>query len=82
MRALIVDTVLLVSIVSLAHPVVKFVYSGGVNVRVAVGLPAGVIVYYFLLALVFLRRPECSPAPSTTAGSPGFGGAGPRLAAC
>ena len=53
-RALIVDTVLLVSIVSLAHPVVKFVYSGGVNVRVAVGLPAGVIVYYFLLALVFL----------------------------
>jgi FlaA1/EpsC-like NDP-sugar epimerase len=53
-RALVVDTVLLVSIVALVHPVVKFVYSGGVNVRVAVGLPAGVIVYYFLLALVFL----------------------------
>jgi FlaA1/EpsC-like NDP-sugar epimerase len=50
-RALLIDTVLLVSIVALAHPVLR--YSDGIEIG-AVGLPAGVIVYYFLLALVFL----------------------------
>src|ERR1017187_10291022 len=49
-RALIIDTVLLVSIVALAHPVLLY-KDGGES---AVALPAGVVVYYFLLALVFL----------------------------
>src|ERR1700690_2497976 len=50
-RALIIDTVVLVSIVALVHPVLK--YRGSAELG-ALGLPVGVIVYYLLLALVFL----------------------------
>jgi FlaA1/EpsC-like NDP-sugar epimerase len=55
-RSLVIDTVLLVSIVALVHPVVKVEpNAAGVYHDVgAVGLPASVIVYYFLLTLVFL----------------------------
>jgi FlaA1/EpsC-like NDP-sugar epimerase len=55
-RSLLIDTVLLVSIVALVHPVVKEEPNaeGVYHVVGAVGLPAGVIVYYFLLTLVFL----------------------------
>jgi FlaA1/EpsC-like NDP-sugar epimerase len=55
-RTLLIDTVLLVSIVALVHPVplVKPNAAGVYHDVGAVGLPAGVIVYYFLLTLVFL----------------------------
>jgi FlaA1/EpsC-like NDP-sugar epimerase len=49
-RALIIDTVLLVTIVSLAHPVLAYKH----RVQSAVELPVGVVVYYLLLTLVFL----------------------------
>jgi FlaA1/EpsC-like NDP-sugar epimerase len=50
-RALVVDAVLIVTIVALAHPVIK--YRGHVEIG-AVGIPLGVLVLYLLLALVFL----------------------------
>jgi FlaA1/EpsC-like NDP-sugar epimerase len=60
-RALIVDTVVLVSVVAVVHPVLAHVKTATIGPdghhvvdTVNVGMPAGVIVYYFLLALVFL----------------------------
>jgi FlaA1/EpsC-like NDP-sugar epimerase len=51
-RALVVATVLLVSIVAVVHPV-DWLSDGG-SLHTAVGLPGGVIVFFFLLALAFL----------------------------
>ena len=50
-RSLVIATVLLVSIVSRAHPVLR--YRHGVDIG-AIPLPLTVIVVYFLLSLVFL----------------------------
>jgi FlaA1/EpsC-like NDP-sugar epimerase len=50
-RSLVIATVLLVSIVALVHPVLR--YRHGVDIG-AIPLPLTVIVVYFLLSLVFL----------------------------
>ena len=49
-RALVVSTVLLVSVVAVVHPA----YSYHRGIRTPLGLPGGLIVFFFLLALVFL----------------------------
>src|SRR5450631_126200 len=51
-RALIFATVVLVSVVALAHPVVWLSNHG--RDQTAVPLPGGVVALYFLLSLVFL----------------------------
>jgi FlaA1/EpsC-like NDP-sugar epimerase len=59
-RSLVIATVLLVSIVALAHPelwqqkTTQIVNHRHVYVKVSVGPPASVVVFYFLLSLVFL----------------------------
>jgi len=56
-RALIVATVLLVAIVAIVHPVVWGVPAPEPHekkIPTAIGLPGGVIVFFFLLALAFL----------------------------
>jgi FlaA1/EpsC-like NDP-sugar epimerase len=53
-RALIVATVLLVAIVAVAHPVELIIRHRSPQQFTAVGLPGGVIVFFFLLTLVFL----------------------------
>ncbi len=50
-RSLVIATVVLISIVALAHPVLK--YKGSIDIG-AVGLPASVAVFFLLLSLVFL----------------------------
>jgi FlaA1/EpsC-like NDP-sugar epimerase len=53
-RALVVATVLLVAIVALAHPVTWNQNTEHGQLHTAVGLPGGVIAFFFLLSLAFL----------------------------
>jgi len=61
-RSLVIATVLLVSIVALVHPVLRYRHGSTSGHP----LPLTVIVVYFLLSLVFLSGARCLRALSTT----------------
>jgi FlaA1/EpsC-like NDP-sugar epimerase len=77
-RSLVIATVLLVSVVALAHPLLwiqktaAVVHGHHVLQTVSVGLPASVIVFFFLLSLVFLTAARVLARAVNDRRLPGF----------